>query len=76
MLPSVNKAADVGFVKDKPPILIWLSGRVALRRSCVHKTSLGFQSQKMLSPRTSGFCGVVSDAPSPILQCRCSLNSL
>lgn len=54
MLPSVNKAADVGFVKDKPPILVWLSGRVALRRSCVHKTSLGFQSQKMLSPRTVG----------------------
>lgn len=55
MLPSVNKAADVGFVKDKPPILIWLSGRVALRRSCVHKTSLGFQSQKM--PKDPGFCG-------------------
>lgn len=76
MLPSVNKAADVGFVKDKPQILIWLRDGVTLRRSCVYKTFLAFQSRKMLSPRTSGFYVVVSDEHSPILQCRCSLNSL
>lgn len=43
---------------------------------CLYRTFLGFQSQKMLSLRTSGFSVVVSDEHSPILQGWWNQNSL